>query len=292
MTLPDNNTHYRLIERAIQVLEKESSYLTTDPHNTDHRLTALANQLHVSPSHLQRVFTSWAGISPKQFFQCLQKNHARDLLYRQQSILATATEMGYASTSKLHHLMIKFEALTPGEIKLKGQGQVFTIGKSNSPFGQVFLCQTSKGINSLEFETENLSYETWQKGILQLYPEAQFVESTEQTQAVINQIFPVEIDNSATLKLHLRGTTFQLQVWQALLHITEAQFCSYQQIAVSLGKPTASRAVGSAIAKNPIAYLIPCHRVIQATGDLGQYRWHSTRKKALHIWEQGLMAKI
>lgn len=182
--------------------------------------------------------------------------------------------------------MIKFEAFSPGEIKANGKGLRLTTGQANSPFGTVFLCTTEKGINSLEFETATLPYEAWHQEITALYPNADIVESHPEMQLLADRIFDAH-KREDTMTLNLAGTPFQLQVWQALVHLPAAQLASYQQVANILGKPKASRAVGSAIAKNPVGYLIPCHRVIQATGELGQYRWNSARKKALHIWEQG-----
>ena len=184
--------------------------------------------------------------------------------------------------------MIKFEAFSPGEIKTHGKGLKLTTGQASSPFGPVFLCTTGKGINSLEFETATLPYEAWHREITALYPNADLVESHDDMQLLSDRIFGLH-NRKDTVTLNLRGTPFQLQVWQALVHLPAAQLASYQQIANMLGKPKASRSVGSAIAKNPVGYLIPCHRVIQGTGELGQYRWSSARKKALHIWEQGLV---
>lgn len=275
--------HYRLVEQAIQILEQHSKY-------TEPSLTALAGRLSISPAHLQRTFTAWAGISPKQFFHCLQKDHARRLIQNGHSNLSTSIELGLPSTSKVHNLIMKFEALSPGEIKSLGKNLTLTIGQARSPFGTVYLCTTPKGINSLEFQTDTLSYERWRHEIHTLYPLADFVESHQEMESLAKRIFDAH-RHEGNVVLNLLGTPFQLQVWQALMHLPVGHLASYQQIANSIGKPKASRAVGSAIAKNPVGYLIPCHRVIQATGELGQYRWDSTRKKALHIWEQGLLGK-
>lgn len=184
--------------------------------------------------------------------------------------------------------MVKFEALSPGEIKALGKNLTLTVGQASSPFGPVYLCTTPKGVNSLEFQTDTLTYEHWRHEIQALYPHADFVESHQKMESLAERIFDFQ-QPEGKITLNLPGTPFQLQVWQALMHLPVGHLASYQQIAHSMGKPKASRAVGSAIAKNPVGYLIPCHRVIQATGDLGQYRWDSSRKKALHIWEQGLL---
>ncbi|MEQ9106622.1 MAG: methylated-DNA--[protein]-cysteine S-methyltransferase [Limnobacter sp.] len=291
MTQFETGSHYRLIEQAIRILENNAINQINIADHCELQLMTLADQLNISPFYLQRLFTTWAGISPKQFFQSLQKDHARTLLQTGHTTLSASIELGFKSTSKLHQLMLKFEALTPGEIKQLGEGQIFTLGQAASPLGNTFVCLTSKGINSLEFETETLDYEQWRAGIAQLYPKAQLQESNSKAHTTINKIFSSNAREKNSFTLHLRGTPFQLQVWQALLHLPPGSFASYQQIAQHIGKPKASRAVGSAIAKNPVGYLIPCHRVIQATGELGQYRWNSTRKKALHLWEQGLISQ-
>ena len=290
MTQFETHKQYKLIAKAIQVLEQHASNFATEHTGIEPKLAMLAKHLNTSPYHLQRTFAEWAGISPKQFFHCLQKDHARKLISSGKSVLQTTTELGLSSSSKVHHLMLKFEALTPGEIKNEGLNQVFTIGHAPGPFGQVFVCLTNKGINSLEFETTELTYLRWKGEIRGLYPKATFVESSSKTEALVEQLFHPTSHQTGDLYLHLRGTPFQLLVWQALIHLPIGQLASYQQIAASIGKPSASRAVGSAIAKNPVAFLIPCHRVIQATGELGQYRWQSERKKALHLWEQGLLS--
>ncbi|WP_130558201.1 methylated-DNA--[protein]-cysteine S-methyltransferase [Limnobacter thiooxidans] len=287
MKSPESDKNFQLIEKAIRYLEHCVS--PTTETDTAPSFADLAKTLDISPTHLQRLFTSWAGISPKQFVMCLQKDHARQLIQTGMSTLSTSNEMGFRSTSKLHRLLVQFEAMTPGEIKSQGAGLTFSIGQGESPFGQAFVCLSNKGINSLEFQTENLSYEQWRQGILQLYPKVQLIQSDPVALQVIEQIFHPHQDATASFGLHLRGTPFQLQVWQALMHLPPGHLASYQQLAAFIGKPAACRAVGSAVAKNPIAYLIPCHRVIQATGELGNYRWDSTRKKALHIWEQGLI---
>ncbi|EDM82141.1 methylated-DNA--[protein]-cysteine S-methyltransferase [Limnobacter sp. MED105] len=286
----ETHKQYQLIARAIKVLEQHANSFAIEHNGVEPKLAILAKHLNTSPFHLQRTFTEWAGISPKQFFHCLQKDHARKLISSGKSVLQTTTELGLSSSSKIHHLMLKFEALTPGEIKNKGLNQVFTIGQALSPFGQVFICLTDKGINSLEFESDELTYDVWKREITELYPKATIVESRSKTEPLIATIFDLSNHQTCHLPLHLRGTPFQLQVWQALIHLPLGHLKSYQQIASSIGKPSASRAVGSAIAKNPVAFLIPCHRVIQATGELGQYRWQSERKKALHLWEQGKTA--
>lgn len=283
----ETNKQYKLIEKAIQILEQHAKSFAGQHTGTEPKLAELARHLHTSPYHLQRTFTEWAGISPKQFFHCLQKDHARKLISSGKSMLQATNDLGLSSSSKLHHLMLKFEALTPGEIKNEGLNQIITIGQAPSPFGQVFVGLTNKGINSLEFETPELTYESWKNEIEKLYPKATFNELPSTTDKLIQQVFHRADHQAFDFHLHLRGTPFQLQVWQALIHLPLGQLASYQQIATQVGKPSASRAVGSAIAKNPVAFLIPCHRVIQATGELGQYRWQTERKKAMHLWEQG-----
>lgn len=287
----DLHPHYALIEKAIMLLEQEASSMQMGTGLPEPSLDTLATRLHTSAFHLQRVFSAWAGLTPKQFFQCLQQHHARQLLASGHSMQLTSDLLGLASTSKLHRLMLKFEAMSPGEIKNQGKGLTLTIGHTESPFGRLFVGCTPKGLNSLEFQTPTLDYTRWSASLRGLYPQAHFLESHAMAQETGRKIFQPSVQASPSeLVLHLRGTEFQLMVWQALLHVPAGQLVSYQQLAHHLGKPSASRAVGSAIARNSIAYLIPCHRVIQATGHLGQYRWHSARKKALHLWEQGQLS--
>ncbi|HEX4856941.1 MAG TPA: methylated-DNA--[protein]-cysteine S-methyltransferase [Limnobacter sp.] len=290
MNLPEQHRHYLLIERAIAILERQARLLSSQ-QSTELTLESLAALLHVSPAHLQRVFTAWAGLSPKQLFQCLQQDHARRLLSEGESILNTSITLGMPSSSKIHHLMLKFEALTPGEIKNGGSGLTFTIGSGHTPFGMAFVGLSPRGLNNLEFETASLDYAHWADALKQMYPQARFQENHSQAAETLGRIFSVETNSPSELVMHLRGTPFQMQVWQALMHIPPGQLVSYQQIANCIGKPSASRAVGSAIARNSVGYLIPCHRVIQATGTLGQYRWESQRKKALHLWEHAAAAQ-
>lgn len=283
----EHTKHYQLVEKAIQILENANHSQIHHERNSEIRLSELAKILNMAPEHLQRTFKAWAGVSPKQFFQSLQKDHARALLAQGQSSLSATISTGLKSTSQLHSLMLKFEALTPGELRSGGSGLAFTHGYTASPLGKTFICLTPKGLNSLEFETEELDYLSWLSNLQKLYPNASFQENNKAIESIIQSIFELKSTIQNQLTLQLSGSAFQLHVWQALLHLPAAHLASYQQIAAFIGKPKSSRAVGSAIAKNPIGFLIPCHRVIQSTGELGQYRWHSARKKALHIWEQG-----
>ncbi|HEX4844130.1 MAG TPA: bifunctional helix-turn-helix domain-containing protein/methylated-DNA--[protein]-cysteine S-methyltransferase [Limnobacter sp.] len=278
-----SNSHYQLIERAIQWIADEHRRLHGGQRHREPSLGELAGHLGLSDGHLQKVFSSWAGISPKQFFQVLQRDHAVALLRRGQSTLQSSFELGLGSNSQLHNLMLRLEALTPGQIQQQGRGQTFFVGLAETPLGHVFVGQTRLGLHSLEFETPTLNYQTWQSHLRRLNPLGDFVEDHQQAKQLARLLF----DSSAAQPLHLivRASPFQIQVWEALLHLPPAQLTSYKQLAQTIGKPNASRAVGSAVASNPIAYLIPCHRVIQSTGHLGQYRWSPIRKMALHAWE-------
>ncbi|WP_370260761.1 methylated-DNA--[protein]-cysteine S-methyltransferase, partial [Limnobacter sp.] len=239
----------------------------------------------VSPSHLQRVFSEWAGITPKQFFYALQRDHALALLREGANTLHTSVALGMHSTSQLHHLTLHLEGMTPGEVQQHGRGLKFMVGQSNSPFGNALVCQTHRGIHNLEFQTDCLSFSKWVDHLRQLNPEAEFITNHQQASDLVHSIFLKHPSKPTTLRMHVQGTPFQLQVWEALLHIEPGRLASYQQLAKAIGKPKASRAVGGAIAANPVGVLIPCHRVIQTSGMLGQYRWHPARKAALHIWE-------
>lgn len=283
----NSNHHYQLIESAIHWISGKKEQLQNGQCPREPNLAELANHLGMSSSHLQKVFSAWAGISPKQFFQVLQRDHAVALLREGHTTLHSSLALGLSSTSQLHNLMLRLEAMTPGQIQRRGQGLTFFIGITPSPMGNIFVGQTKLGLHSLEFETPDLPYQQWVNKLKQLNLHGTFVEDHVQAKQLAQAIFSSE--KTQTLPLLVRGTAFQIQVWEALMHVPPGHFTSYKQIAQTIDHPKASRAVGTAVASNPIAYLIPCHRVIQSTGHLGQYRWSPVRKAALHAWE---MAQI
>mgnify|MGYP000568320926 CR=1 FL=1 len=270
-------THYQLVA---DIIEHISQKRLQQPN-----LNQLASDFSVSESHLQRVFSEWAGVSPKQFLQFLTKEHAKQAL-KSHSVLEAAYETGLSSGSRLHDLFVHFESVTPGEIKSGGKGLEISYGTHPCPFGQCFIAKTERGICKLALFDDAHEAENALEQLRQDWPAAKLHENKQTTQATIQQIFDPVSRKSTSLHLLMKGSPFKLKVWEALLSVPTGQMRSYQDIAKDIGQPTATRAVASAIATNDIAIMIPCHRVIRSTGEISQYRWGATRKAALLGWEQ------
>ncbi|UBM59507.1 methylated-DNA--[protein]-cysteine S-methyltransferase [Marinilongibacter aquaticus] len=246
-------------------------------------LEEVAEKVHLSPFHFQRLFTDWAGVSPKKFLQYISVQHAKQILQNAESTLfETAHRTGLSGTGRLHDLFVKIEGMTPGEYKNKGENLSINYSFSDSPFGRLLLASTHKGLCYMGFEdaAENAFSE-----LVKRFPKAHFIEQKDEFQKNALQIYSRDWSKIDQIKLHLKGTDFQLKVWEALLKIPSGNLTTYGHIAQSIDKPTASRAVGTAIGQNPIAFLIPCHRVIQSSGLLGGYMWGHTRKAAIIGWE-------
>jgi len=239
-------------------------------------LPELAAELGLSEFHLQRLFSDWAGISPKRFLQFLSKEEARRRLRASASVLEASLDAGLSGPGRLHDLMVSCEAVTPGEYAAAGAGLEIRYGSAATPFGEAFVASTPRGICRLEFLPPDLALQNLRAD----WPQASLRDDPASAQTLLNAAFH-SISGQAPLHLLLRGTNFQIQVWQALLRIPPGALRSYGQIARAIGKPQAARAVGSAIGANPIACLIPCHRVIRENGDFSSYRWGIERKQAL-----------
>jgi len=268
---------YQRIEQAIRFLEAN--------YHTQPSLDEIASSVHLSKYHFQRLFKRWAGISPTQFLQYLTIEYAKQRLQESQSVLDAALDAGLSSPSRLHDLFVSFEAVTPGEYRQQGSGLDITYGFHDSPFGTCLVATTQRGICGLQFVEHHDSALVLQ-ALHDRWPQARFAEKPDETQPLVDRVFaPVPADQSRPFHLLLKGTNFQVNVWQALLNIPRGGLASYGTVATYLGKPSASRAVASAIAHNPIGYLIPCHRVISSTGKIHGYQWGATRKKALLGWE-------
>jgi AraC family transcriptional regulator of adaptative response/methylated-DNA-[protein]-cysteine methyltransferase len=269
---------YERIEKAILFLQ---DHVYDQP-----TLEEVAEHLHLSPYHFQRLFKRWAGISPKRFLQFLTLDYAKQLLRETRNNLETTYRAGLSSPSRLHDLFVSVDAVTPGEYKALGFGLEIFFGVHDSPFGNCLVAVTERGLCGLSFLDAGgpqaaLDSLHWQ------WPKAVLNENLEKTEWVIRRVFePLRQDAPSPLPLLLKGTNFQIKVWEALLSIPTGSLTSYQDLARAIGKPTASRAVGSAVGANPIAYLIPCHRVIRSTGAIGNYRYGAVRKKAILLWEQ------
>lgn len=266
---------YNRIAEAIE-------YITTN-FKDQPSLEEVAEKVHLSPFHFQRLFTEWAGTSPKRFLQYISLDYAKKLLKENQSTLfETAYETGLSSTGRLHDLFINIEGMTPAEYKSGGKDLEINYHFSESPFGNIIVASTTKGICFMAFyEDESVALSILKKH----FPNANFVQKTDVIQENALRIFRHEPSKLPQIKLHLKGTDFQLKVWETLLKIPSGKLATYGMIAHEIEKPKASRAVGTAIGSNPVAFLIPCHRVIQSTGMFGGYMWGSTRKTAIIGWE-------
>lgn len=250
---------------------------------TQPSLEEVAEKVHLSPFHFQRLFTEWAGTSPKKFLQYISVEHAKRLLKENRtSLFETAHETGLSGTGRLHDLFTNIEGMTPGEYKNGGENLVINYSFAESPFGNILVASTPKGICHIAFtENETAALLALQK----CFPKASFKQVVDLIQQNALFIFTHDWSKLNQIKLHLKGTEFQLKVWETLLKIPMGQLCTYSNIANHIQNPKASRAVGSAIGDNPVAFLIPCHRVIQSTGIFGGYHWGCTRKTAMIGWE-------
>jgi AraC family transcriptional regulator of adaptative response/methylated-DNA-[protein]-cysteine methyltransferase len=265
---------YRKIEKAILFLDKH--------RREKPGLKEVARQVNLSEYHFQRLFKRWAGISPKRFLQALTLRHAKKTLKRGAPLLDAAYETGLSSASRLHDLFVTMDAVTPGEFRRKGARLTIRYGFHASPFGECLIAVTTRGICHLAF----LGREGRSSAVALLkrqWRNADIVEDAESTGRVCARIFGPS--QKASVPLFVRGTNFQTKVWQALLRIPGGSSASYGDIARAIGRPGAARAVANAAARNPVAFLIPCHRVIRKTGAVGGYRWGGARKKAILAWE-------
>lgn len=246
-------------------------------------LDKVAEQVHLSPFHFQRLFTEWAGVSPKKFLQYLSLEHAKGILKdRQATLFDTAFETGLSGTGRLHDLFVNLEGMTPAEYKNGGAALHINYSFAESPFGNIIVASTTKGVCYLAFaDDKQKAFEE----LKQQFPNAQYSQVTDIHQQNALFIFRKDWSQLPEIKLHLKGTNFQLKVWDALLKIPMGGLSTYASIANAIGSPQANRAVGSAVGDNPVAFLIPCHRVIRSTGEFGQYHWGPARKTAIIGWE-------
>lgn len=276
MTTAHAATDYDRITRALAFLEAAAPAQPS--------LAALAVHVGMSEFHLQRLFTRWAGVSPKRFLQVQTLQHAKQALAGARSVLDGTWDAGLSSPGRLHDLFVTLEAVTPGEYRSGGAGLRIRAGFHESPFGECLLATTSRGICGLTFHDGDRD-EAW-SDLAARWPGAAVEESARATAPLARQLFaPLHVPPERPLALLVRGTNFQVQVWTALLRIPSGRVAAYEDVAAAVGKPAAVRAVGTAVGRNPIAFLIPCHRVIRANGAIGGYRWGVSRKRALLTWE-------
>jgi AraC family transcriptional regulator of adaptative response/methylated-DNA-[protein]-cysteine methyltransferase len=276
---------YQLIRRAIAFL---SETWTEQPS-----LERLAQHLGLSPAHCQKLFKRWCGLSPKEFVQAITIDRARNLLQGSASLLETAYEVGLSGAGRLHDLFVSHEAMTPGDYKRRGDGIEMAYGFHPSPFGEALLLTTERGVAGLAFvdEDKGQSQTDALVDMMQRWPKAKFIAAPERTASHAEQIFQTSRWSAERpVRLVMIGTDFEVRVWQTLLKIPMGRAVTYADIARHLGQPTASRAVGSAVGRNPISFVVPCHRVLRGDGSLGGYHWGLTRKRALIGWETGHVA--
>lgn len=287
----DIGNDYELVRRAIVFLTEH-----WDEHPS---LDALSDTLGLSPAHCQKVFKRWCGLSPKEFVQAIALDHARALLDNAASVLDTAHEVGLSGGGRLHDLFVTYEAMSPGEYKRRGEGLEISYGFHATPFGDALLMATARGLCGLAFVNEDASQSRADAfdDMRRRWPKAKYTEAPGTLTNVAEQIFgrvrprgkrAITGESAQTpMRLVLIGSDFEIRVWRSLLSIPMGTAVSYQHIARQLGQPAASRAVGSAVGRNPLSFVVPCHRVFRADGSLGGYHWGLTRKKALIGWETG-----
>lgn len=266
-------------ERIAQAISFIASRVNSQPG-----LDEIAAHVHLSPYHFQRMFSRWAGVTPKRFLQVLTLERAKQLLSKSMPLLEVSDALGLSSGSRLYDHFVHLEAVTPGEYKLGGAGLTIEYAVHETPFGTAFIATTPRGICSFSF-CEHAEIDEHLAALQKKWQHATLRENREQTQAVVQAMFGAEKKIDRPVSLYVSGTNFQISVWKALLQIPPAKVVSYSQVANAIGHPGSARAVGLAVGANPIALLIPCHRVIQQSGKLGGYHWGLTRKQAIHAWE-------
>lgn len=268
---PQDSYHYGVMRRAIELI---------DAHDGPISLDALAAQMGMSPAHFQRVFSRWVGVSPKKYQQYLTLGHAKALLSERFTTLETAQAVGLSGSGRLHDLFVRWEAMSPGDYAKRGAGLTIRYGWVPSPFGEMLVMGTEKGLCGLAFAAECGRDHAW-ADMTSRWPAATYVEDPEHLQGWVDAAFAQSGDTA----LHMIGSPLQIKVWEALLRIPSGQVSTYSEIAASVGVPQAVRAVGTAVGRNPVSFLIPCHRALRKSGGLGGYHWGLPVKRALLAWE-------
>jgi AraC family transcriptional regulator of adaptative response/methylated-DNA-[protein]-cysteine methyltransferase len=247
-------------------------------------LNEIAAHVHLSPYHFQRLFCRWAGVTPKRFLQALTLERAKQLLSDSKPLLEVSNSIGLSSGSRLYDHFVQLEAVTPGEYKTGGAGMTIDYGIHDTPFGKALIAVTARGVCNMVF-LDNPEYQQQLAALAASWPKAILRENRRQTSDTVKAMFDGKAIADRPLSLYVSGTNFQVSVWKALLQISPGKVASYSQVADAIGCPRSARAVGLAVGKNPVAFLIPCHRVIQSSGKIGGYHWGETRKHAIHAWE-------
>lgn len=276
MRASNQTRDYARIERAIRFLRQAKDEKPS--------LAAVAAEIGLSPFHFHRLFSRWAGVSPKRFLAYLSLAHARAKLRESESVLATALDSGLSGPSRLHDLFVAFEAVTPGEYRRRGAGLDLRYGFHPTPFGRALLLTSPRGLVGLSFVTERGDDDALGEQA-ERWPKARPIADARATGEFAKRIFARTENARAPLPVLVSGTNFQIKVWEALLRTPEGALVSYARLGAAVGRADAARAIGNALAANPLAYLIPCHRVIRQTGAFDSYRWGTERKRALIAWE-------
>ncbi len=279
-----NMTEYTSLAEDYRRIEQAILYLDAN-YDRQPSLKETAASVHLSEYHFQRLFTRWVGVSPKRFLQYLTKEHAKKLLERSENLLDVTYQSGLSSPGRLHDLFVTWEAVTPGEYKNRGEGVTISYGFHDTPFGECLTALSPRGVCGMSFIQDGDRRAALDE-LERRWRKAEFVSDPSGTADMTEEVFSFFDEQKADgLRLHLSGSSFQLKVWEALLGVPSGMLVSYEDIAVQIGLPRAARAVGAALGRNPIPVLIPCHRVIRKTGEIGDYRWGAARKKALLGWE-------
>lgn len=270
--MEQNSYHYDVMARAIDFIG--------DSREEQPKLDKVAASVGMSPTHFQRVFSQWVGVSPKRYQQYLTLDHAKELLRDHQTVFDTSLETGLSSPSRLHDLFLTWEAMSPGEYAAHGQGLTIRYGWHPSPFGPMLMMITERGVCGVAFAAET-GIEPALQDMINRWPNAQFVEDSAVTKPAASGL----LLGADPTHLHLIGAPFQIKVWEALLAVPTGHVTTYSAIAEHIGNPKAVRAVGTAVGRNPISWLIPCHRALRKSGGLGGYHWGLPVKRALLAWE-------
>jgi AraC family transcriptional regulator of adaptative response/methylated-DNA-[protein]-cysteine methyltransferase len=282
-------TDYSSACRDYERIEKAITYIETN-FDRQPELKEISDHIGLSEFHFQRLFSSWVGISPKRFLQFLTKEHVKTLLENSANLLDATFDAGLSSPGRLHDLFVACEAVTPGEYKAKGRGLSISYGFHESPFGECLIAVTGRGICWLSFVRDG-SRQTLLAELVSAWKNAHIIEAPSETRPLVARIYdPAMWHRSSPLPVLVKGTNFQIKVWEALLRIPVGTVVTYEDVALYIGFPKAVRAVGNAVGKNPVSFVIPCHRVVRKTAEFGNYGGGPARKKAMIGWEASLMA--
>ena len=271
----DDGYHYRVMRRAIDLLDAAEEPLT---------LEAVAGQMGMSPAHFQRLFSRWVGVSPKRYQQYLRLGQAKEMLRARSTTLEAAHQVGLSGTGRLHDLFLRWEAMSPGDFARAGLGLTICWGWFDSPFGPALVMGTEKGICGLALAAE-MGEEAAMQDLTSRWPRARFVEDPAMLRPWVLTAFGAQATTQERAPLYLIGAPFQIKVWEALLRVPSGYVTTYSDIAAAIGTPKAVRAVGTAVGRNPVSWLIPCHRALRKSGALGGYHWGLPVKRAMLAFE-------